>query len=437
MILYSTNNPQHTVNFKEAIFRGLPPDNGLYMPSVIPVLPADFWNTIGDRSFQENSYLIASAIQSGAIPENDLKSIINEAMDFPAPVVRLDDNRSILELFHGPSLAFKDFGARYMARIMSYFNRGEDKTLNILVATSGDTGGAVAFGFHKVPGIRVVILYPFGKVSHLQEQQLTTLGHNVTAIEVNGTFDDCQAMVKKAFLDQDLTSAFRLSSANSINIARLIPQMFYYAEAYRQVRNWTNRDIVFAVPSGNYGNLTAGLMLKKMGLPAAGFIAASNQNSVVPEYLEDGNYQPRPSVKTLSNAMDVGNPSNFARMQDLYGSTWNNLKQDIWGASVDDSTTIQKIQDEYARSGYVLDPHTAVGLVALEQYQQMPEHRNTVGVVLGTAHPSKFLNDVEQAIQAKVEVPERLQRLSELKKESVLMTPDFEVFKPWLLDNLS
>ncbi|MCC7244961.1 MAG: threonine synthase, partial [Saprospiraceae bacterium] len=258
MTLYSTNNPQHTVNFKEAIFRGLPPDNGLYMPSIIPEMSADFWNTIGDRSFQENSYLIASAIQAGAIPDNDLKSIINEAMDFPVPVVRLDDNRSILELFHGPSLAFKDFGARYMARIMSYFNRGEDKTLNILVATSGDTGGAVAFGFHKVPGIRVVILYPSGKVSHLQEQQLTTLGHNVTAIEVDGTFDDCQAMVKKAFLDQDLTSAFRLSSANSINIARLIPQMFYYAEAYRQVRNWTNRDIVFAVPSGNYGNLTAG-----------------------------------------------------------------------------------------------------------------------------------------------------------------------------------
>ncbi|MCC6722878.1 MAG: threonine synthase, partial [Saprospiraceae bacterium] len=298
MRLYSTKNNQLFVSLQEAVFKGLPDDNGLFMPESIPQLPSSFIENLGSHSFQEIGFEICQHLFKGAIPIADLRSIIEKAITFPAPIVKLDDNTYILELFHGPSLAFKDFGARFMAQLMSYFNRGNDRELVILVATSGDTGGAVAAGFYDTPGIKVVILYPSGKVSHLQEKQLTTLGKNITAIEVDGSFDDCQALVKQAFLDKELTQNIRLSSANSINIARLIPQSFYYFEAYKQLPN-DGRQVAFCVPSGNFGNLTAGLFAKKMGLPVHQFIAATNANDIVPAYLNTGEYLPRPSVPTL------------------------------------------------------------------------------------------------------------------------------------------
>jgi threonine synthase len=433
MELYSTKNKGHIVGFREAIFRGLPPDNGLYMPSVLPALGAGFWENIQSLELTEIGFAMAKVIQQGAIPDAALRDIIEKAIDFPAPVVQLDAEKSVLELFHGPSLAFKDFGARYMARTMSYFNEGEDRELVILVATSGDTGGAVAFGFHRVPGIKVVILYPSGKVSHLQEQQLTTLGDNVSALEVAGTFDDCQALVKQAFLDEQATEAIRLSSANSINIARLIPQSFYYAEAYKQVRGFTDKPVVFSVPSGNFGNLTAGLMAKRLGLPVHHFIAASNKNDVVPDYLRTGAYQPRPSVQTLSNAMDVGNPSNFARMQDLYGSTWNIMRDDIWGAGVSDTETQATMKTILKTHGYVMDPHGAVGHKALADYQQKAS--GTHGIVLETAHPAKFIDDVERILETTVDVPERLEALRHKKKVATTMPNDYATFKAWLLAN--
>jgi threonine synthase len=432
MEFYSTNNPSLRADLKEAVMKGLPDDNGLYMPIDIRPLPASFIHSLKEYSFPELSFQVASNLLQGAIPENELRQIIENAITFPAPVANLDDSTYILELFHGPSLAFKDFGARFMAQTMSYFNRRADSELTILVATSGDTGGAVAAGFHRTPGIRVIILYPSGKVSPLQEKQLTTLGNNITALEVNGTFDDCQALVKKAFLDTDLTRRHRLSSANSINISRLIPQSFYYFESYKQVQD-KGRPVVFSVPSGNFGNLTAGLLAKKMGLPIEKFIAATNANDVVPQYLSTGNYQPRPSVRTLSNAMDVGNPSNFARMKDIYCSTWNMMQADIVGYSYSDTVTEKAIRDVKKEYNYLIDPHGAVGLLAWKEYQGAT-NSNACGIVLETAHPAKFLEDMERIIGGPVEVPERLAILAELQKESIQMSTDFEIFKAWLME---
>ncbi len=442
MQLYSTKNASAFVSLKEAVLKGLPDDNGLFMPSKISQLDKDFIQNIEQYSFQDIAFEVSKTLLNDAIPENDLKEIILNAINFPAPVVKLDDSISILELFHGPSLAFKDFGARFMAQLMSYFNRDESKELVILVATSGDTGGAVAAGFHKTPGIKVVILYPSGKVSHLQEKQLTTLGHNITALEIDGTFDDCQALVKKAFLDKELTSQIRLSSANSINIARLIPQSFYYFEAYKQVKH-LDKSIVFCVPSGNFGNLTAGVLAQKMGLPIHQFIAATNTNDVVPEYLASGTYNPKPSVRTISNAMDVGNPSNFARMIDIYseikgipnqnGSTWNNMKEAIIGYGINDSATKEGIKEVFDTYKYIIDPHGSVGYLALKEYQKT--NPNTHGVVLETAHPSKFIDDVEAILSQKVDIPERLASLADKKKEAHFMTKDYNPFKEWLQNN--
>lgn len=429
MKLYSTKNPTKFVSLKEAVFKGLPEDNGLYMPENIPQLSADFIKNLKDHSFQSIAFEVAKTLIGESIPEKDLKRIVESAIDFPAPVVRLDDDTHILELFHGPSLAFKDFGARFMAQLMSYFNQGDNEELVILVATSGDTGGAVAAGFYKTLGIKVVILYPSGKVSMLQEKQLTTLGENVTALEVQGTFDDCQALVKKAFLDDELTSKIRLSSANSINIARLIPQSFYYFEAYKQL-DTKGKPVVFSVPSGNFGNLTAGLFAKKMGLPVHQFIAATNANDVVPQYLASGEYKPVPSVRTLSNAMDVGNPSNFARMLDVYGSTWNNMINDIKGYSYNDEETKEGVKEVFSKYNYIIDPHGAVGYLALKEYQKT---NDVVGVVLETAHPTKFLDDMESILNQKIPIPERLASLADKKKESILRGIDFESFKDWLL----
>ncbi|MCB0578292.1 MAG: threonine synthase [Phaeodactylibacter sp.] len=439
MKLYSTKQKDALTGLKEAVMKGLPDDNGLYMPLEIPRLPASFIRNLGGYSFREIAFHICRALFKGAVPEDDLEELIGRAVNFPAPVVQLDDDKYVLELFHGPSLAFKDFGARFMAQLMSYFNREESRELVILVATSGDTGGAVAAGFLQTPGVKVVILYPSGKVSMLQEKQLTTLGHNILALEVDGTFDDCQEMVKKAFLDKELAGSIRLTSANSINISRLIPQTFYYFEAYKQLPD-DGRPVVFSVPSGNFGNLTAGLMAQRMGLPVHHFIAATNANDVVPGYLESGLFNPRPSVRTLSNAMDVGNPSNFARMLDLYegkeeGSTWNNMRKFISGYAFDDEQTRAAVAEISRRYNYTIDPHGAVGFLALEQYQKA--HSNTKGVVLETAHPAKFLDEVEGILGREVAVPGRLAALAGREKEAVWMPADFGGFKEWLLGNLA
>lgn len=432
MDFYSTNNPALRVDLKEALFKGLPDDNGLFMPVAIPQLPASFIQNIEQYSLQEIGFTIANTLLTDSIPADDLRDIVEDAINFPAPVVPITADIHTLELFHGPSLAFKDFGARFMARTMSWFNRGEDRDLTILVATSGDTGGAVAAGFYKTPGIKVIILYPSGKVSPLQEKQLTTLGHNITALEVNGTFDDCQVLVKQAFLDKEATAKMRLGSANSINISRLIPQSFYYAEAYKQVLP-LGKKVVFCVPSGNFGNLTAGLLAKRMGLPIHHFIAATNANDVVPAYLEQGTYTPRPSVRTLSNAMDVGNPSNFARMLDLYGSTWNIMKSDISGFSVSDEATAETMRRVYKDTAYILDPHGAVGFLAMETWQK--SNPGTIGIVLETAHPAKFLEDVEQILDHPIVVPERLAALKDEQKVATKMEPNYAEFKNWLLEN--
>ena len=431
MKLYSTKSPDTFVSLKEAVFKGLPEDNGLFMPENISKLPKDFILNLKNHTFQSIAFEISRHLLRGVVPDNDLREIVEKSIDFPAPVVRLDDDTHILELFHGPSLAFKDFGARFMAQLMSYFNRGNNEELVILVATSGDTGGAVAAGFYKTPGIKVVILYPSGKVSMLQEKQLTTLGENITALEVDGTFDDCQALVKKAFLDAELINKIRLSSANSINIARLIPQSFYYFEAFKQVDS-KGKPIVFSIPSGNFGNLTAGLFAKKMGLPVYQFIAATNANAVVPKYLKTGNYEPHPSVPTLSNAMDVGNPSNFARMLDLNSSTWNKMKRGVKGYSYDDNTTKKAMVEVFEKYNYIMDPHGAVGYLALKEYQKK---KDAVGVILETAHPAKFLDDVESIINRKIDIPDRLISLIDKKKESILRGIDFPSFKEWLLIN--
>ncbi len=441
MKLHSTKNVDALFSLKDAVLKGLPNDNGLFVPLRINSLPKSFFLELDQYSFSELSFIVAKTLLDGAIPEKELEKIVKEAISFPAPLIDLDETTKVLELFHGPTLAFKDFGARFMSRLIGYFNKDEKKELFILVATSGDTGGAVASGFYKTPGIKVIILYPSGRVSPLQEKQLTTLGHNINAIEVDGSFDDCQAMVKAAFLDGELNKKIRLSSANSINIARLIPQSFYYFEAYKQVSN-KDLPVVFSVPSGNFGNLTAGLLAKRMGLPVHKFIAATNSNSIVPSYLKTGFYSPQPSIATISNAMDVGNPSNFYRLLFLYmdhlapvgldSSTWNNMKKDILGYSYSDETTRVAIKEVYDQYQYQIDPHGAVGYLALKEYQK--HFPNTTGIILETAHPSKFISEVESTLNTKVDVPERLARLSELPKEATSMDIQFNSLKNYLLE---
>lgn len=431
MQLYSTNNPSLQVSFKEALFQGLPNDNGLFMPLHIPEMSKEITLQLDKYEFQDIAFQVAKALLDGEIPDTDLQKIIKDAVSFPAPVVNLNDKTALLELFHGPSLAFKDFGARFMAKTMAYFVQENDEDLIILVATSGDTGGAVAAGFYQTPGIQVAILYPSGKVSPLQEKQLTTLGHNIHAFEVNGTFDDCQALVKKAFLDQNLRNELKLSSANSINIARLIPQTFYYWEAYKQVYH-KKKPVVFVVPSGNFGNLTAGLIAQKMGLPVHHFIAATNANKIVPEYLTSGIYKPQPSVPTLSNAMDVGNPSNFARIMDIYSSTWNIVKSHISGYAFSDTETERAMQQIYLKHSYIMDPHGAVGYLAWNKYQEDFQHE-ALGIILETAHPAKFLEEVERILNQKINIPVSLQAIQAKEKKSNPLDVDYWEFKNQLL----
>lgn len=435
MQLYSTNNPALRTNLREAIFQGLSADNGLFMPIEIPVMPAKFLTHLKNMTFQEIALEIAKTFIGGEIPVQDLERIVSGTINFPAPVVHLDNSTSILELFHGPTLAFKDFGARFMARVMAYFNMGETEPLTILVATSGDTGGAVAAGFLQTPGIRVVILYPSGQVSPMQERQITSLGHNISTIAVQGTFDECQSLIRQAFLDNDLRQLFRLSSANSINISRLIPQIFYYWEAYKQV-SYKNKPVVFSVPSGNFGNLTAGLISRKMGLPVHHFIAATNANDVVPAYLSSGIFTPRPSTRTISNAMDVGNPSNFERMLRLSSSTWNIMREHISGFAFDDAQTCAAMHYVYTTHNYVLDPHGAVGYLGWKEYQDKIKSHDALGIVLETAHPAKFREEVETILDRKIPTPSPLARLKAAEKVGVPMRPLYINFRNWLLENL-
>lgn len=432
MQLYSTRNTSLRFSLEEAVMKGLPADNGLFMPLEIPALPPAFFNDIESYTFPELSLEVAKALIGDSIPFPALKQIVYNAINFPAPLVPLDERTFVLELFHGPSLAFKDFGARFMAELMGYFNRNADRKLTILVATSGDTGGAVAAGFLNSPGVQVIILYPSGKVSFLQEQQLTTLGQNITALEIQGSFDDCQALVKQAFLDADLHQLYRFSSANSINIARLIPQSFYYFDAYRQLPS-KDLPFVFSVPSGNFGNLTAGLIARRMGLPVQHFIASTNINDIVPAYLSSGDYFPKASVPTLSNAMDVGNPSNFNRILDLYCSTWNNIKSDIYGFAFEDIQTENIMQTTFKDKGYVLDPHGAVGLLGLNSYRE--QFSEAQGIFLETAHPAKFLPDVERILNISLPIPVKLAALEKLDKHATLLSADYADFKDWLKSN--
>lgn len=427
MKFYSTEDHTLSVSLKEAMFSGLAPGGGLFLPERVSELPESFISKLGELSFVEVAERVACHLLDGAIPDEAIRTIVRDSFPFDVPLVEVEENVYSLETYHGPTLSFKDFGARFMARLFGYFLQEEKETLNILVATSGDTGSAVAQGFYQVPGIQVWVLYPSGKISEIQEKQITTMGENIHAIEVDGTFDDCQNLVKTAFQDENLRSVLHMTSANSINIARLIPQSFYYFYAYGQLPKH-GLPVVVSVPSGNFGNLTGGLLAKRMGLPIHKFIAATNANDIVPKYLESGRFVPRPSVATLSNAMDVGNPSNFARLLDLYGAHLNGIKQDIVGASFSDEETLEAISDVEKRTGYVLDPHGAVGYLALKQY---PE--KNLGIFLETAHPAKFKESVEQAIGQPVEVPERLKKCLTKPKVSTQIPATYEALKELLL----
>ena len=434
MKLYSTNNRLLNVDFPEAVFNSMPQDKGLYMPDHIPVLDPEFIKNIGNYTLPEIAFKVAAALLGDAIPEADLKSLVEDAINFDAPARRLDKNTYVLELFHGPSLAFKDFGARFMSRVMAYFLKDDEQLLDVLVATSGDTGGAVALGFLGVPNTRVTILYPAGKVSEIQELQLCTNGQNIHAIEVDGTFDDCQQLVKQAFADEELIAKRRLTSANSINISRLIPQTFYYFYAYAQLAQQGKNEVVFAVPSGNFGNLAAGLIASKMGLPVKQFIAATNANDTVPRYLETGVYETRPSVQTYANAMDVGAPSNWVRIMDLFGKDRAEIMKLVTGYTYTDEQTLQAIDTIYKKYNYVACPHTAIAWLALEAYAAVHADEDFAGVFLSTAHPCKFPSVFPEEIAAAIEIPEEVKEMSAKVKQAATMEVDFDAFKTYLLN---
>ena len=431
MKYYSTNKQASDASLEEAVVKGLASDKGLYMPYEIKPLPKSFFDEIENLSFQEIAYRVADAFFGEDVPAETLKNIVYDTLSFDVPAVKVKDNIYSLELFHGPTLAFKDVGGRFMARLLGYFIRKEGKKeVNVLVATSGDTGSAVANGFLGVEGIHVYVLYPKGKVSEIQEKQFTTLGKNITAIEVDGTFDDCQALVKNAFMDKELNAHMQLTSANSINVARFLPQSFYYFYAYAQMKKQGLADnLVVCVPSGNFGNITAGLFGKKMGLPIKRFIAANNRNDIFYQYLKTGEYNPRPSIATIANAMDVGDPSNFARIIDLYGGSHDAIAAEISGETYTDEQISETVQKVYEETGYLLDPHGACGYRALAEDLQPGE----TGVFLETAHPAKFLQTVQSIIGDEVKIPEKLQEFMRGKKLSVPMSKDFASFKEYLM----
>ena len=431
MQFYSTNRKVTPVSFKEAVLKGLPDDNGLFMPEVIPQFSKTFIKSLPNLTYAEIAFEGSRLIIEEEIGEDELRAIVENAFNFEIPLRHIHDNIHVLELFHGPTLAFKDFGARFMARVMGHFLKSDGREINILVATSGDTGSAVAQGFLGVEGIKVTLLYPKGKVSKIQEQQLTTIGQNVTALEVDGTFDDCQLLVKTAFLDEELNKKINLSSANSINIARLLPQSFYYTYAYSRLVE-KSANIFFSVPSGNFGNLCGGLLAKKMGVPISGFIAASNANDIVPHYLETARFTPKPSVQTIANAMDVGNPSNFVRLLDLYHNDFNEISNDIKGISFDDSRIGELISEVYSKYGYLMCPHTAIAYGGLKHYLKPGD----TGVFLSTAHPCKFNDVVEPLISNEIEIPLRLKKIIQKKKQSISMNREFANFKSFLLESI-
>ena len=431
MKFYSTNGQTPVATLEKAVVKGLAEDKGLYMPERIKSLPQEFFDNIENLSFQEIAYTVADAFFGEDVPAEDLKRIVYDTLAFDTPCVKVTDTIYSLELFHGPTLAFKDVGARFMARLLQYFLRKEGAgQVNVLVATSGDTGSAVANGFLGVDGIRVYVLYPKGKVSPIQECQFTTLGQNITAVEVDGVFDDCQELVKNAFMDADLNAHMQLTSANSINVARFLPQAFYYFYAYAQMKKKGLADqLVVCVPSGNFGNICSALFGKKMGLPIKRFIAANNANDIFFKYLQTGKYEPKPSVQTIANAMDVGDPSNFARVYDLYGKSHEAICADISGATYTDEQIAETIKAVKAETGYVCDPHGACGYRALKEGLQAGE----VGVFLETAHPAKFKDTVDRILGADIEIPAKLQAFMKGKKQSVPMTKDFADFKQFLL----
>ncbi len=442
MHYYSTNRQAPLASLEEAVVRGLATDKGLYMPERIKQLPKEFFDGIAEMSFQEIAYQVADAFFGEDIPAEELKHIVYDTLAFDAPVVHVDGNIHSLELYHGPTLAFKDVGARFMARLLGHFikndnvNENEDCNVrqtgevNVLVATSGDTGSAVANGFLGVEGIHVYVLYPKGKVSAIQECQFTTLGQNITALEVDGVFDDCQRLVKSAFMDAELNAHMRLTSANSINVARFLPQAFYYFYAYAQMkRQGKEGELVICVPSGNFGNICAGLFAHRMGLPIKRFVAANNSNDIFYQYLLTGEYHPRASVQTIANAMDVGDPSNFARILDLYGHSHADICQLISGAAYTDEQIAETLADTYHRTGYLLDPHGACGYRALSEGLRDGEQ----GVFLETAHPAKFRDTVEGIIGDEVAIPEKLQAFMRGTKQSLSMTAAFEDFKAYLM----
>ncbi len=432
MKYYSTNGNAPIADLHKAVVKGLAEDRGLYMPQEIKKLPKAFFDDIQDMTFQNIAYNVASAFFGEDVDLDALQDIVYDTLQFDCPVVKVKDNIYSLELFHGPTLAFKDVGARFMARLLQYFIRMEGKgdLVNVLVATSGDTGSAVANGFLGVEGIHVYVLYPKGKVSPIQECQFTTLGQNITAVEVDGVFDDCQALVKSAFMDDELNRHMKLTSANSINVARFLPQAFYYFNAYARMKALGKADdLVICVPSGNFGNICAALFGHEMGLPVKRFIAANNANDVFYNYLQTGKYEPKPSIQTLANAMDVGDPSNFARIYDLYGKSHERIASLISGATYTDDQIRETMRQCYAETGYVLDPHGACGYQALFDGLQEGE----VGVFCETAHPAKFKEKVDDILGIDVEIPERLAAFMRGEKQSVPMTKEFSDFKQYLL----
>ena len=432
MKYFSTNKSVPSVTLMEAVTKGLASDNGLYMPMCINEFSPNFFKKIQNLSFQEISFEVAKKFFGEDIPEQTLKDIVYDTLSFDCPIVKVDDSMYSLELFHGPTLAFKDVGGRFMARLLGYFLQGFKKEVNVLVATSGDTGSAVANGFLGVPGIKVYVLYPKGLVSDIQEKQFTTLGKNITALEVDGTFDDCQRLVKLAFLDNELNEAMVLTSANSINVARFLPQAFYYFNAYARLREaGVDGDVVFSVPSGNFGNLTAGLFAKFMGLPVKRFIAANNENDIVYKYLKSGKYQPKASVSTIANAMDVGAPSNFARILELYNHSHQEVLNDMVGYRYSDKEIRETMKHVFTEKKYMLDPHGAVGYRALKADLKEGE----VGVFLETAHPAKFTETVESVLgEGTVVLPEKLAAFMKGEKLSIPLSTEFADFKQFLLN---
>lgn len=430
MKYYSTANKKNIVSFEDAIFTSLAKDGGLFMPEYIPQLSKDFFKTLSKKSLHEIAYTIAHAFLQKDVEEKALRTIISESLDFPLPLKKLDKNLYVLELFHGPTMAFKDIGAWFMAKVFSYFLSKHKKDITILVATSGDTGAAVAAGFYNIPNVCVVLLFPKGRVSPDQEEFLTKWGANIQAIEINGSFDDCQTLVKRAFIDTDIQKKRNLTSANSINIARLLPQTFYYFWAIAQIDKAL--PIVFSIPSGNFGNLTAGIMAKRMGLQIEKFVAATNANDVFPTYLETGAFLPTPSKPTISNAMDVGNPNNFPRIIDMYNNNLLDLKKDVWSKSFSDEETKKSMVELYKKYNYIADPHGAVAYDGLLAYRKT-QNKSFNGIFLETAHPAKFRDTVTQTLGAHVDKPKKLEAFEKKPKKIYTIPNTYSAFKEFLL----